>query len=88
MTISIILLLNNYTHHLSRARLALHANISINSIANHDGGTSSRASNIDLRELNTRAHSIGRASQVSDNLAILARRSAIDVLKGNVGEVD
>lgn len=82
------MLLNVILNHLGRARLALHINISVNSIAGHDGRTASRASDIDIREVDIRTHSIGRASQVSDNLAILARRSAIDVLEVNVGEVD
>lgn len=74
MTISEIILISQYytRPNLSRARLALHTNISINAIAGHNRGTTSRASNIDIGERNTRTHSIGRASQVSDNLTILA----------------
>lgn len=73
---------------LCRARLAFHTNVSCDSIADDRGRTTRRAGDIDVREFNTRAHGIRRARQVGDNFAILARRSAIDVLESDVGEVN
>jgi hypothetical protein len=38
--------------------------------------------------VDVRAHGVGRASQINNLLAVLARGCAIDVVKDNVGDVD
>jgi hypothetical protein len=38
--------------------------------------------------VDVRAHGVGRASQVNNLLAVLARGSAIDVVKDDVGDID
>lgn len=38
--------------------------------------------------MDVRAHGVGRASQINNLLAVLARGRAIDVVKDDVGDVD
>jgi len=67
--------------------LTLHTNITIDTITGNHRGTTRWAGNINIRKRNTRANSIRRASEVSNDLSILARRGAINVLEFDIGEV-
>lgn len=72
---------------LRRAR-AVYPNIPLNSIADNHRWATSRAGQIDPRQVDARANRVGRAGQINHLFAVLARRRAIDVVKDNVGDVD
>lgn len=68
-------------------RLALHSNVPLDALADDDRRATSGASQVDIRQVNARAHRVGRADQIGHDLALLAGRSTVDVLKGDVGDV-
>lgn len=70
------------------ARDAIHTDVSLDTIANNLSWISSWAGKVNVRELNTGANSIRRASQVDDDLSILAGGGTVNVVKDDVGEVD